>query len=264
VSVVDSHCHLDDERFAEDRQAVIERAWEAGVEALVCIGTGGGPPDLETGLRLAAGHPNIYCTVGVHPHDVAKASGDTWGPLSALVSEPKVVALGEIGLDYHYDFSPRDIQRAAFIRQLDLAGEAGKPVVIHTREAWEDTADILRRHWSPYGLPGIMHCFTGDAAQAREALNLGFFISFAGVVTFPKAAGVHEAARIVPGDRLLIETDAPYLAPVPHRGRRNEPAFVVEVARKLGELRAESPERIAEVTTANFHRLCLPAGNARK
>jgi TatD DNase family protein len=165
--------------------------------------------------------------VGVHPHDAAKATEETFATLRKLADHPRVQALGEIGLDYHYDFSPRDVQRSVFERQLAIAGEAGKPVVIHTREAWEDTMTVLRSGWQG---GGIMHCFTGDEEQAREALDLGFHLAFGGVLTFPKADSVRQAARITPADRLLVETDCPYLAPVPRRGKRNEPAFLVETA----------------------------------
>ena len=261
MTLIDSHCHLDDEKFNDDREAVIARALAAGVETLVAIGTGSGPPDLETGIRLAESHAAIHATVGVHPHDAAKATPENFPKLRELLRHPKVVAMGEIGLDYHYDFSPRDTQRAVFTEQIALAREARKPIVIHTREAWDDTIGLLREHWAPSGLPGIMHCFTGSAAEAEQALALGFYISFAGVVTFPRATNVHEAARITPSDRLLVETDAPYLAPVPHRGKRNEPPFVVDTARRLAELRGVSPEEIASLTTANFRRLCLPQRN---
>jgi len=262
VTLVDSHCHLDDRQFAADREAAIERALEAGVECLVAIGTGDGPPDLEAGIRLADRLACVYATVGVHAHDAAKATEDTFHHLRELLNHPKVVAVGETGLDYHYNFSLPERQREVFRRQLEIAREAGKPVVIHTREAWEDTINLLREEWAPSGLPGIMHCFSGGPEEAREALDLGFYLSFAGVVTFPKATRVQEAARLTPADRLLVETDAPYLAPVPHRGKRNEPAFVVHTARKLAELRGQPAEEIAAATTANFRRLCLPVPKA--
>jgi TatD DNase family protein len=256
VKLVDSHCHLDDEQFDSDREATIERARAAGIETMMAIGTGNGPPDLEAAVRLADRYPFIYATVGVHPHDAAKATEETFARLRKLADHPKVQALGEIGLDYHYDFSPRDVQRSVFERQLAIAAEAGKPVVIHTREAWEDTLAVLRSRWQG---GGIMHCFTGDDQQAREALDLGFHLAFGGVLTFPKADAVRQAARITPGDRLLIETDCPYLAPVPRRGKRNEPAFLVETARRLAEVRSAAIEEIAQQTTANFERLCLRA-----
>ena len=254
MKLVDSHCHLDDKQFDPDRNEVIERALEAGVERMMAIGTGSGPPDLEAALRLARQHGFIYATVGVHPHDASKATPETFAAMEALAAESKVLAIGEIGLDYHYDFSPRGVQRNVFIEQLKLAGRAGKPIVIHTREAWDDTLLVLREHWSG---SGIIHCFSGGSAEARQALDLGFYLSFGGVLTFPKADALREAARLAPEDRLLIETDAPYLAPVPQRGKRNEPAFMVETARRLAEVRGAAPEHIAEVTTANFERLML-------
>jgi TatD DNase family protein len=254
VKLTDSHCHLDDKQFDSDREQTIERARAAGVERMMAIGTGSGPPDLEAALRLARQYPFIYATVGVHPHDAAKATPETFAALEALAAEEKVLAVGEIGLDYHYDFSPRDVQAAVFIEQLKLAGRAEKPIVIHTREAWEDTLRLLREHWSG---GGIMHCFSGGPAEARQALDLGFHLSFGGVLTFPKAETLREAARATPEDRLLVETDAPYLAPVPKRGKRNEPAFMVETVRRLAEVRGVAPERIAEATTRNFERLMV-------
>lgn len=256
MKLVDSHCHLDDQQFDADREAVIARARAAGVETMLAIGTGEGPPGLEAAIRLAEEHPFIHATVGVHPHDAAKATDKTFQELARLLKHPKVRALGEIGLDYHYDFSPRDVQRVVFLRQLALASEAGVPVVIHTREAWHDTMSILRAVAPP---TGIMHCFSGNAAEAREALDLGFHLAFGGILTFPKAESVREAARITPADRLLVETDSPYLAPVPMRGKRNEPAFIVETVRRLAEVRGCSVEDIAAATSANFQRLCFAA-----
>ncbi len=258
TGIVDSHTHLDDSKFDSDRDEVIERARAAGVEHMMAIGTGDGPPDLRTALRLAERYTFVYATIGVHPHDASKATAESYAELRDLASHPKVLAVGEIGLDYHYDFSPRDVQRAVFIAQLQLAAESAKPIVIHTREAWSDTMSILREHWRG---AGIMHCFTGDEAQAREALDLGFHLSFGGVLTFPKADAVRQAARITPDDRLLVETDCPYLAPVPHRGKRNEPAFVVETVRRLAEVRGRTAEDISVLTTDNFERLCLQRGS---
>jgi TatD DNase family protein len=258
VRLVDSHVHLDDPKFDADRERVIERALAAGVERMIAIGTGNGPPDLEAGIRQAEQYPFIFATIGVHPHDAAKATEDTYNRLREFAAHPKVVAIGEIGLDYHYDFSPRDVQRQVFAKQLEIAAETGKLVVIHTREAWEDTVEQLSR----VPVPGIMHCFTGGESQARQALDLGFHLSFGGVLTFPNADAVREAARITPDERLLIETDCPYLAPVPHRGKRNEPAFAVEVLRRLAEVRGRTPEEIAGITTRNCERLCLPCGSA--
>lgn len=254
MTLVDSHCHLDDSKFDQDREQVIERARAAGVGRLMAIGTGDGPPDLEVAVRQAERCDFIYATIGVHPHDASKATPEAFGRLRELAKHPKVLAIGEIGLDYHYDFSPRDVQRAVFERQLELAAEAGKPIVIHTREAWDDTLAALRKGWLG---GGIMHCFTGDEQQARQALDLGFHLSFGGVLTFPKAEELRQAASIVPDDRLLVETDCPYLAPVPHRGKRNEPAFMVETVKRLAAVRETTPEAIAELTTSNWEKLCL-------
>lgn len=255
--MIDSHCHLDSAEFNDDRDAVIERAMAAGVEHMLAIGTGDGPPDLEAGLRLAGKHPAFFATVGVHPHDAAKASLDDFKRLADLLAHPKVLAIGEIGLDFHYDFSPPEIQKSAFIRQMEIAARAKKPIVIHTREAWNDTLALLAEHWAPHGLGGIMHCFSGGPEEARRALDLGFYLSFGGILTFPKALAVQAAATAAPRDRILIETDAPYLAPVPKRGKRNEPALIVHTARKLAELRGESYEEVCDATTENFRRLLL-------
>ena len=251
--MIDSHCHLDDSKFDDDREQAIQRALDAGVDRLLAIGTGNGPPDLEAAIRLAEKYPFIYATIGVHPHDASKATDETWKWLEQLAAHPKVLAVGEIGLDYHYNFSPRPVQRNAFEMQLGLARAAGKPIVIHTREAWDDTLTLLHS-WDG---GGIMHCFTGGAAEAHQAMDLGFHLSFGGVLTFPRAEELREAARLAPEDRILVETDCPYLAPVPHRGKRNEPAFVIETIRRLAEVRSVTPEHIAEVTTRNFERLCL-------
>jgi TatD DNase family protein len=257
VSLIDSHCHLDSAEFNDDRDEAIERALAAGVENMLAIGTGNGPPDLEAGIRLAEKHPAFYATVGIHPHDAAKAGADDFKRLGGLLAHPKVLAAGEIGLDYHYDFSPREIQKSAFIEQMEIAAQARKPIVIHTREAWEDTLALIEQYWTAHGLGGIMHCFSGGPEEARRAVDLGFYLSFGGIVTFPKALAVQEAAKSAPRDRILIETDAPYLAPVPKRGKRNEPALIVHTARKLAELRGESYEDVCETTAENFRRLML-------
>jgi TatD DNase family protein len=253
VKLVDSHVHLDDRKFDADREQIVERARAAGVKCMLSIGTGNGPPDLEAGIRMAEQYPFVYATIGVHPHDASKATEETWKRMSELARHPKVLAVGEIGLDYHYDFSPRDVQRSVFERQLALAAEHRRPIAIHTREAWGDTLDILRAHWQG---GGIMHCFTGGEAEARQSLDLGFHLSFGGVLTFPKAEEVRASARMAPEDRLLVETDCPYLAPAPHRGKRNEPAYIVETARRLAEVRGTTVEEIGRVTSANFERLC--------
>jgi len=250
VTLVDSHCHLDDGKFDSDREQVMERALSAGVEMMMAIGTGS---ELDVAIRQAERYPFIYATIGVHPHDASKATEETFAQLRDLASHPKVLAVGEIGLDYHYDFSPREVQQSVFERQLEIAAEFGKPVVIHTREAWEDTLAQV----TALANGGIMHCFTGDRGQAAQALERGFHLSFGGVLTFPKAEELRQAARLVPEDRLLVATDCPYLAPVPHRGKRNEPAFVVDTARRLAEVRGATVEAIAECTTRNFRSLCL-------
>jgi len=264
MTLIDSHCHLDDPQFDQDRELIIQRALDAGVQCMMTIGSSAGPTDLEPGIRLAESRPEIYAAVGVHPHDASKACDESLRRLEELLRHPKVLALGEIGLDYYYDFSPPERQKAVFTEQLRIAADARKPVIIHTREAWEDTFDVLERHWVGTGVGGIMHCFSSGPEHAAMVANMGMYVSFSGIVTFAKALPVQRAVREVPVDKLLIETDAPYLAPVPHRGKRNEPAHVAHVARKVAEIRATSEEQIAEVTTANFRRLCLPLANASK
>jgi TatD DNase family protein len=259
VSLIDSHCHLDSAEFDADRDAVIQRAIDAGIDHMMAIGTGSGPPDLEAATRLADRYDVFYAAAGIHPHDAAKATPADFKHLADLLKHPKVLAVGEIGLDYHYDFSPRDTQQAVFIEQMSIAAAARKPIVIHTREAWDDTLALIAKHWTPHALGGIMHCFSGGPADAQRALDLGFYLSFGGIVTFPKALDLQAAAREVPRDRILLETDAPYLAPVPKRGKRNEPSLMVHTAQKLAELRGESLEDISRVTTDNFHCLLLSA-----
>jgi TatD DNase family protein len=254
VPLADSHCHLDDSQFATDRAAVIERARAAGVDCMLAIGTGNGPPDLAAAVRLADQFPFIYATVGVHPNDTPKLAPDTFTNLEGLLQHPKVKAIGEIGLDYHWG-TPKEVQIPAFVRQLEIAAAAKMPIVIHTRDAWSDTLDILKTDWAGTGLPCLMHCFTGDAAQARECLDLGFYLAFGGVTTFPKAAEIREAARLTPHDKLLLETDAPYLAPVPFRGKRNEPAYVTHTAQAIANVRGVPVEELGRQTTLNFMRL---------
>lgn len=251
--LVDTHCHLDDARFAEDLDAVIERAAAAGVERILSIGTGDGPPGIDCAVRIADRYPSVYASIGVHPHDAAKVVPQTYNDLRALAAHPKVVAFGEIGLDYHYDFSPREVQREVFAEQLKLANNLGLPIIIHTREAWEDTVELLSRQQA--GSTGIMHCFTGTPEQAQQALSLGLHLAFGGAVTFKNADNIREAARITPDHRLLVETDAPWMAPIPNRGKRNEPAMMTETVRRLAEVRGTTPGHIAEITTANFKAL---------
>ena len=254
MQLVDSHCHLDDEQFHSDREQVIQRARDAGLKYMLAIGTGDGPPDLEAAIRLADEYPFIFATVGVHPNDAQKSNPQPFENLRAFAQHSKVVAIGEIGLDYHWGVPP-EAQLPVFRTQLEIAAEARKPIVIHTRDAWDDTLNVLRELWAPTGLPCIMHCFTGDAERAKQCLDLGFTLSFGGIATFPKSAEIREAARITPADRLLIETDSPYLAPLPHRGKRNEPSFIIHTAARLAEVRGVSPAEVAAQTTANFERI---------
>jgi TatD DNase family protein len=253
---VDSHAHIDGEEFDADRDEVVARARAAGVRAILNVGTGdphGG--NLERAVSVAERYEGVYAAVGVHPHDARLFDESAERRLAGLVrSSPRIIAWGEIGLDYHYDNSPRDVQRTVFARQLRLARDAALPVVIHSREAEAETVEILRAEWAGAPTGGVMHCFGGGWPMAEAVLELGFMISFAGTLTFKKAEDLREVARRVPLDRLLVETDCPYLSPVPFRGRRNEPARVVETARTLGELHGLSPEEMGRVTTENFAR----------
>ena len=257
---VDSHAHLDGERFDSDREEVIARAREAGVETIIAIGNGDGPGQVDCGIRLAEKYEFIYATLGIHPHEARLADEGAYQKMEQLARHPKVIAWGEIGLDYYYDHSPRETQRGVFTRQMELAAAAKLPIVIHCRpsegsdDAWEHCLGLIREHWTPQGLGGILHCFTGNWPQAKRALDMGFMISFAGNVTFPKAQQIRDAALKVPLDRILIETDSPYLAPVPHRGKRNEPAFVKATARRLGELRGLSTDESGEQTSRTFYK----------
>ena len=255
MSLIDSHCHLDDERFVEDQQAVVERALASGVKNMMTIGTGDGPPDYDCAIRIAEKYDCVWATVGVHPHSAKQFDDQSAARLAELLQHPKVLGLGEIGLDYHYDFSPRDVQHRAFLDQIEVAISARKPIIIHTREAWDDTFFLLEKYWAPSGLPGIMHCFSGGPEEAERCLKMGFYLSFAGVVTYPKASNVHEAAKMVPSNRILVETDSPYLAPIPYRGKRNEPAYVNHTAARLADLREVTVKEINLQTSANFHRL---------
>jgi len=250
--LVDSHCHLDDPDFNADRAAVIERARAAGLRYLLAVGGGTGPDNLEAPIALAERHDWIYATVGVHPHDARHFTEHHALQISKLAQNPRVVGIGEIGLDYHYDNSPHEIQQRVLIQQLGLALQAGLPIVIHCREAWSDLTEIIQAHWKSSGLGGILHCFSGSRQDAVKFLDWGFQVSFAGNVTYKKAEELREAAREIPLDRLLTETDCPYLAPVPYRGKRNEPAFVIEVARTLASLRHLSAEELGEIVVRNF------------
>jgi TatD DNase family protein len=257
---VDSHAHLDGPKYAGDLDAVLERARAAGVENILCIGNGTGPHTLDCAARLAEQYEELFASTGVHPHEAALANDASYIEIERLIREKKVIAVGEIGLDYFYKHSPPEVQQAVFIRQMEIARSAKLPIILHIRpavdsdDAWEHAFRLLREHWQASGLGGIFHCFTGDAEKAKRALDLGFFISFAGVVTFPKSGAIQQAARAVPLDRMLIETDSPYLAPSPHRGQRNEPAYVVETARYIAQLRGVDVEEVGAATSTNFNR----------
>jgi len=253
--LVDSHAHLDDPDFDADRAAVMARARASGLRYLLAVGGGAGPDNLEAPVALAERHAWIYATVGVHPHDAKDFTEHHAGQIGKLAENPRVVGIGEIGLDYHYDNSPRDIQKLVLIRQMELARQARRPIVIHCREAWPDLTEIVGAHWQSSGLGGILHCFSGSRQDARRFLDWGFRVSFAGNITYKKAEDLREVAREIPLDRLLIETDCPYLAPVPYRGKRNEPAFVIEVARTLAALRHLSAEELGEIAVRNFEQL---------
>ncbi len=252
--LVDSHAHLDDPDFDADRAAVIERARAAGLRYILVAGGGTGPDRLDSPLAIAESHDWIYASVGVHPHEARHFTDTHAEKLLELGQHPKVVAVGEIGLDYHYDNSPRDVQKQVLIRQMELARELKRPIIIHCRDAWADLTEIIQTHWKSSGLGGILHCFSGDRQDALRFLDWGFQVSFAGNVTYKKAENLRETAREIPLDRLLIETDCPYLAPVPYRGKRNEPAFVIEVARTLAALRNLSVEEFGETVVRNFER----------
>ena len=253
---VDSHAHIDGPEFDADRAEVIQRALAVGVSAILNVGTGDPHSGaLERAVELAEKHEAIYTAIGTHPHDARLYNDQAEQRIRGLVQAgSRVIAWGEIGLDFHYDNSPRDVQMEVFRQQLRSARDLGLPVIIHTREAEAETIEILRTEWEGSQLSGIMHCFSGTSQLARHALDLGFLVSFSGVVTFKKAEELRSVARDVPSERLLVETDCPYLAPVPYRGQRNEPAFVVEVARCLAELRGIELDEMARLTTANFRR----------
>ena len=249
--LADSHAHIDDERFDADREEVVARALAAGVSLIVNIGA-----DMASSARsvaLAEKYPGIYAAVGMHPHDSREMREVDYRQLEQWTTHPKVVAIGEIGLDYHYDLSPRPVQKEVFLRQLDLARKTGKPFIIHEREAHADMLDIIRH--AAHGLNGVFHCFSGSVETAREYLKMGFYISVAGPVTFPKSVKTKEVAKAVPLDRLLVETDSPYLTPQPFRGKRNEPAHVRLVAEEIANLRDISLAELAVATTANVRRL---------
>jgi len=272
--LIDSHAHLDFADFADDREQVLERAWQAGLQAIVCVGLG--RDGAEQAVALAAGDERLRATVGIHPHDAhlgvefPERAGEEVDPellaewqrrlpgvmreMERLARQPGVVAMGEVGLDYHYDFSPRPLQRELFAAFIDLARRLGLPLVIHSREAAADTVAIMRRRQAA-ACGGVFHCFGGDALLQQAAREFDFYLGLAGPLTFKNAEGLRRVAAELPLERLLVETDCPYLAPVPYRGRRNEPAHVVEVARRLAEIRKLPLEKIARVTSENARRL---------
>lgn len=255
--LVDSHAHIDGPEFDSDRQAVIERALAAGVTTILNVGTGDPHSDaFERAIQLGEQHSSILTAIGTHPHD-AKLYDDAAETKTKQLIEgfDRVVAWGEIGLDFHYDNSPRDVQMEVFARQLRSAAKLEVPVIIHTREAETETVEILKSDFKESTQRGVFHCFSGSLDLAKAALDLGFMISFSGIITFKKAEDLRAVARFVPADRLLVETDCPFLAPVPFRGKRNEPAFVADVARSLSETRGVATEDISRLTAANFERL---------
>jgi TatD DNase family protein len=260
-TVTDSHCHLADEKFAADLEAVIGRAKDAGVRRALVILAAGDAAEAAQAQRVLDLWPDTRLSIGVHPHSAHEFSDNPGKAAdvvrSQIVATPAARAIGEIGLDYHYDFSPRAVQQGVFRVQVRLARELNRPVVIHTREADADTIAILREEGGG-DMRGVLHCFTGNAELARAGLDLGFFISFAGIVSFPKAGELRAVAKQVPLERLLVETDSPFLAPVPYRGKRNEPSYVVRVAATLAEILGMEAEAVARQTTANFSQLFMP------
>ena len=249
---VDSHAHLDSPEFGADRDAVIERARKAGLRYLLVIGGASGLEQMGAALDIAEGHDWIHAAAGIDPHEASKAHDVHFDLLRRLASRPKFLAVGEIGLDYYYDHSPREVQKQVLIRQLDLAHEVKLPIIIHCRDAWPDLRDILRAHWRETGLGGILHCFSGCSEDALELMDWGFLVSFAGNLTFKKADDLRAVAREIPLDRVLTETDCPYLAPVPYRGKRNEPAYVAEVTRELARLHNLSEKAMGHRVVRNF------------
>jgi TatD DNase family protein len=254
VEIIDSHAHLEFPQFDEDRAAMLERARAAGVGTLLAIGSGTGPDRLNAAIPFAEEYDWIYATIGIHPHEAQLATEEHFARLDELAKHPRVIAWGEMGLDYYYDHSPRDVQQRVFRRQLGQAREAKLPIVIHCRDAWDDCLAMMEQDWKPTGLGGILHCFTGTLVEAQRGLDMGFMISFAGNVTYPKMQHLRDVAKELPMERLLTETDSPFLPPQGKRGKRNEPANVVEVAQALANVRNSTTEEIAATTAANFRR----------
>jgi TatD DNase family protein len=265
--LIDSHAHLDSERYDDDRAAMLGRAWETGVGAVLAIGIGEGPHEMHQALDLCRQFnglpsvPHLYASAGIYPHNTPEADGPALMKLHDLLGEPEVIACGEIGLDYYHEGAPHDVQRRGFIQQLEVAAARKRPILIHCRpkdgetDAWDDLLAVLEEHWKPTGLGGIMHCFGGGWDEAHRSLDLGFLISFAGNLTYPKAQSLRDVAELLPLDGVLVETDAPWLAPMPDRGKRNEPAMVTRTAETLADLLGVTAEEIAAATTKNFARL---------
>ena len=254
MDLIDSHAHVDVSDFDADRDAMLARAKSAGIGMMLAIGNGPDVEKLGAAVPYAEQHDWIYAAAGIHPHEAQHATDAHYAELDRLARLPRVIAWGEIGLDYHYDHSPRDIQVRVFRHQLEQARSAQIPIVIHCREAWPDCLKILDEDWRSSHLGGIFHCFTGTMEEAQRGMDMGFLISFAGNVTYPKAQNLRDVAREVPLDRLLVETDSPFLAPVPYRGKRNEPAYVAEVARSIANVRNLAAEEVATATADNFRR----------
>jgi TatD DNase family protein len=254
MELIDSHAHIDFPQFADDRDAMLARACAAGITTLLAIGSGPGPEKLDAAIPFAEQHDWIYATVGTHPHEAKDLTPAHLERLAQLVKHPRVIAYGEIGLDYFYDHSPRDVQQQVFREQMELAAEAKLPIIIHCRDAWADCLDMIEQNWRPTGLGGILHCFTSTLEDAKRGLDMGFMISFAGNSTYPKAQNLRDVAKALPLENLLIETDAPFLAPQGYRGKRNEPAYVGEVAKAIGSVRNLAAEDVALATAGNFRR----------
>lgn len=250
IEIIDSHCHLDERRFADDRAQVIARALNAGVTTMISIGASDGMANNYQAITVAESHPQIWATVGVHPHDASIVDDTVISELRRLAAHPKVVAIGETGLDYYYDNSPRAQQQDAFRRSIALARELGLPLSIHLRDAYEDAAEILRTE-NAAEIGGVIHCFSGTREHAHTLLDLNFDLSFSGVVTFKNAEELRQVARDVPANRFMVETDAPFLAPIPQRGKRNEPAFVLWTAALIAEVRGQSLDEVAAATSTN-------------
>jgi TatD DNase family protein len=265
--LIDSHAHLDNDRYADDREAMLGRAFDAGVGTVLSIGIGEQADGMDRALQVCrqfngqAGIPRLYASAGIYPHNTHEADDTVLAKLDGLLAEPEVIACGEIGLDYYHEGAPHIVQREGFIKQLEIAATRKRPILIHCRgtnestDAWDDLFPVLEDHWRQTGLGGVMHCFGAGWEQARRSLDLGFLISFAGNLTYPKAQPLRDVAAMLPLDGVLVETDAPWLAPAPDRGKRNEPAFVTRTAQTLAGLMDVTEEEIASATTKNFFKL---------